>query len=87
MCSYQCHCADAAAGCERMTGVCNSGICAEGWGGYDCQRGIVIISQKCTSLSAKEMIQIQCTRTDVDARQTEFYQIKLIKSYNHLCQK
>ena len=41
LCYYQCHCADTVTGCDRTTGVCNSRMCAEGWGGDDCQQGIV----------------------------------------------
>ena len=31
LCSYRCHCSDAT-GCDKMTGVCNSGSCTDGLG-------------------------------------------------------
>ena len=39
ICSYKCHCKDEAI-CNKDTGKCSTGPCAEGWGGDDCQQGL-----------------------------------------------
>ena len=39
-CELVCHCQNGD-GCEQGTGVCNNRLCAYGWGGADCQQGMI----------------------------------------------
>lgn len=43
-CSNECHCYRNAS-CDYVNGACSNGMCAPGWEGTTCSKGMLIISQ------------------------------------------
>ncbi|XP_071811148.1 uncharacterized protein [Apostichopus japonicus] len=57
LCNYICHCADSI-NCNRTTGSCGRGGCAEGWGGLHCQNALPALSDAPSITVVEEGIQV-----------------------------